>query len=293
MEKHVDAGQKYFEYVKGSCASEAVQICHDCKYSEIVCNRVPAPVPDASQLPKYHYKPVTDTKNVEENGNKREIDDWQPRVNITKLFKDKSLQLQDLQAIQRFSDTFIVEEKYVKERLEHMTLLELTKEKKMLAAKEKQREGESKTFSEIDWIKHYEENTLKSLRVATLNKYLVNMGLDHHKHLKKKDKVSIIQHSIQFENVNIFKGQDNLENLFDDEENVNTDEETANENSANSECGNNEEDRSDELDVHNDKEVVIDFINDENVEIIAVAHDIELPDEDFDSDHSDNECDYF
>ena len=48
-------------------------------------------------------------------------------------------------------------------------------------------------------MQHYKKNTLNSLRVATLNKYLELKNLKKHIHLKKKEKILVIQHSISFE----------------------------------------------------------------------------------------------
>ena len=96
-----------------------------CQYCSEHCwigptmKRIPRPVPDHSALPKFKYKSVHDTPLSDSNGNERSPDDWQPRCNIRKLFEQKKLTADNTGAITEFSQTFIVDERYVRAYIEH------------------------------------------------------------------------------------------------------------------------------------------------------------------------------
>ena len=71
---------------------------------------IPHPVPDQENLPSYHYKAVFDTPSKAEDGNSRNVDDYQPRANIRSLFATGKLAEDPAWSI-GFSSKFIVEDR--------------------------------------------------------------------------------------------------------------------------------------------------------------------------------------
>ena len=76
--------------------------------------------------------------------------------------------------------------------------MRVNKGKKASDKKQRVTEEMNKKYEEIDWVAHYRNNTLKSLKVKTLNDYLLNNNLDQHFDLRKQDKLNIIQNSIGY-----------------------------------------------------------------------------------------------
>ena len=73
----------------------------------------------------------------------------------------------------------------MKTSLEHIQLLEINKNKK-------REENLSKVqYEEIDWDMHFKSNTLKTLKVTTLNKYLENNNLKEFLKVKKNKKCNL------------------------------------------------------------------------------------------------------
>ena len=162
---------------------------HPLKVEEF--DRPPTPVPDISRYPNLHYLSLTETLNV----TKPVVDQYNPRINITTQFESGQLKLGDSEAVKQFSKSYAIEEKHINSRLGHLELLKINKKKKS----QKKTQYCDLPFEEIDWRKHYEQNTLKSLKASVLNKYLESKKLQKHMHLKKKEKLLIINHSICFE----------------------------------------------------------------------------------------------
>ena len=80
----------------------------------------------------------------------------------------------DEDSIDRFSEKYITEKILVKMSLEHVQLLEISKNKKREENLSKVQKEENKQYEEIDWDMNFKSNTLKKLKVTTLNKYLKN-----------------------------------------------------------------------------------------------------------------------
>ena len=74
-----------------------------------------------------HYFDVFVTPLVDKA---RKPDDFQPRVCITKAFKDGEISLGDRQAIENFSLTLACEEKHVVNCIQRMKDMEIGKEKR-------------------------------------------------------------------------------------------------------------------------------------------------------------------
>ncbi|EDO34713.1 predicted protein [Nematostella vectensis] len=129
-----------------------------------------------------HSTPLTDSK-----GNDRGPDDWQPRANIKKLFEQKKLSLEDNEEIKKFSQAFIVDEKYVRSYLEHLSSLETISKIREKQRKDARQERKKKEVSDYNWQELIENGKLPSLVVSELDKYLIHYNLS--KTGKKKDKI--------------------------------------------------------------------------------------------------------
>ena len=91
---------------------------------------------------------VAVTPSETESGLPRPVDDWQPRANITKLFNNGKVSLNNQDEITKFSVTFYVKREYVVTCIEHLTNLKLTKQirqeqEKQTKTKEKKRSMKS------------------------------------------------------------------------------------------------------------------------------------------------------
>ena len=83
--------------MKGSCNTADQQLCLFCSthpWTGPKVTRVPAPLPDKTQLPAHHYCDVLDTPTVRDDGTPRKIDDYQPRVHLKKLVAEGAISLQ-------------------------------------------------------------------------------------------------------------------------------------------------------------------------------------------------------
>ena len=67
---------------------------------------------------------VHTSSNIDENGQKRVPDDWQPWSNIKKLYEQGKLTIDASDAIAEFSSKFIVNEKLVRNYIEHLSQLQ-------------------------------------------------------------------------------------------------------------------------------------------------------------------------
>ncbi|EDO35711.1 predicted protein [Nematostella vectensis] len=149
--------------------------------------RIPRPFPSADDLPEFHYKNVHSTPLTDSKGNDRGPDDWQPRANIKKLFEQKKLSLEDNEEIKKFSQAFIVDEKYVRSYLEHLSSLETISKIREKQRKDARQERKKKEVSDYNWQELIENGKLPSLVVSELDKYLIHYNLS--KTGKKKDKI--------------------------------------------------------------------------------------------------------
>ena len=96
-------------------------------------------VGDQSALPEFKYLRVHTSSNNDENGKKHIPDDWQPQSNIKKLFEQGKLSINASDAITEFSSKFVVDEKLVKNYIEHLSQLQsVNKIRKQERRKEKQ-----------------------------------------------------------------------------------------------------------------------------------------------------------
>lgn len=213
LKSHCHAGEKYLEFVKGACEKNGI-VCDYCTKHPWVgpkTTRVPAPFPDVSQLPAFHYLDVLTTPTKDDKGKPRLIDDFQPRVHLKKLVSNGSISLNDPSSIDSFSKKFIVQRPLVISALEHLQLLQIRKEKK-----EERKNLEKQqviNYEDIDWKDVGEKNTFMKLSVKTLNLYLEKHELSDQVSFRKPEKCSFIRGHIIFKQF-----QDNLRTNEDQQE---------------------------------------------------------------------------
>ncbi|KAK2549360.1 hypothetical protein P5673_030185 [Acropora cervicornis] len=145
--------------------------------------RIPRLVPDADALPEYHYMTVKNIPLTDNIGKDHLPDDWQLRPNIRTLFVQKTLSIEDTDAIKEVSQKFIVEEKHVKSYLEHLSSLET-----MTNIRQKQREGSRQEKNARDVSDNKKEELVEYWKIASLTVAELDKYFDHHKLCKKGKK---------------------------------------------------------------------------------------------------------
>ena len=127
MTTHFEDGENYREYLKFSCQGqgEVGGICSFCsKWAGApIC---PKPFPDHPCFPEYHYLPYKQTPKE-----RRDIDDWQPRVQLKKQHASGNLVLSDPESVAAFADKFIVKSKFVVDCLQNLEVIEFKRKKRM------------------------------------------------------------------------------------------------------------------------------------------------------------------
>ena len=83
---------------------------------------------DQSTLPEFTYLSIHTSSNNNENGKECIRNDWQPRSNIKKLIEQWKFSINASDAITEFSFKFIVDEKLVKNYIEHLSQLQSVNE---------------------------------------------------------------------------------------------------------------------------------------------------------------------
>ena len=74
---------------------------------------LPAPMPDVSKLPQYHYLPLQDTSTTNEDGTPREVDVFAPMPNLKRLFSANEISPSNTEAITAFSLKYITDKQLV------------------------------------------------------------------------------------------------------------------------------------------------------------------------------------
>ena len=185
-EDHYRSGELFMEFLKFDCHDPHCQTSSS--WTGVPTTRVPQPVPDRDNLG--HYMEVGKTPVQNEAGEERLADDWQPRANITKLFDNGDMSLEDEPKIAEFAAKFCIKVKYVRDCIQHLTNLKFAREiraKKRVADREQRRE---KTVHDYDWFDLVMHGKLKGLRIVELDKYLNEHSLS--KRGKKEEKMAEI-----------------------------------------------------------------------------------------------------
>ena len=191
FEKHYHHGELYFEYIKEGCLETNQEPCDKCGNVEWVgprCSRVPSPMPDPNN--EGCYLPLSDTSTATVNGDLRVIDDFAPRANIRKQFKNGLISSSNCEQISSFSKTFCVEERYVVSYVKHLEQLAAAASIREKEKKLKKKIEEAKTYEEYNWPDLIDSGKLNKIKVKELDKYLLKHILSTAN--KKADKVKRI-----------------------------------------------------------------------------------------------------
>lgn len=191
MKEHVQVGELYLEYLKGDCENTKKTLCEFCtKFPPSVpgLERVPRPMPDQEALPELRYLAFDKTPTVTLSGSQREVDDYQPRAQVKKLFQDGTITLDDAESIGKFSKTYAVEETLIRKYIEHLEYLKLKQEKRSEERRKKKQEEVNKTYNDFDWVQMFHDGSISKHTVSVLNLFLDKHNLSHGK-MKKADKV--------------------------------------------------------------------------------------------------------
>ena len=200
---HFELGEKYMEYIK--CTPTNTSSCEFCDIHPFrgpPVTPVPKPYPNYDLLPKYHYCDVFNTP-THLDGIKREVDDYQPRIQIKKALLNKSLDISDEESVLTFCKKFIIDKDIVLKSAEHILYIELMKRKREQVKRAARTNETEKQYKDFNWTELVETSTLKKLLVSSLNKYLDVNGLQQHINLKKEEKVKLISAHVLTKNFNI------------------------------------------------------------------------------------------
>ena len=166
-----------------SCQEKNSKLCKYCRATDVLstspATSTPRPYPSYSKLPDFHYLPGTRTPT---SGCKP--DDYQPRTDV-------SSSKQGIKRQSEFSEKYVVSEKLVADYIEHLTDIEMRKDKWRAENYRKLAERKQQEYNGIDWEDLYHRNQLSSLRVGELELY-VNLHNTACKG-KKDDKVRVVK----------------------------------------------------------------------------------------------------
>ncbi|XP_070570891.1 uncharacterized protein [Ptychodera flava] len=188
---HYSFGELYMDYLKLGCKEKAGEPCEFCcKHSWIgpQMSRIPQPVPD-NEKPG-HYMAVEKTPLVDDKGQPRQPDDWQPRANIIKKFKAGEMSADTPDKVQDFANTFCVEPKHVESYLSHLQNLRHLQTIRTQDRVSKRRDRACKDYSDYDWLDLVLNGKLGTLILSELDKYLEYNKLS--KKGTKSDKIKAI-----------------------------------------------------------------------------------------------------
>ena len=188
---HFEIGEKYMEYTKCSDIANECQFCKDHPVRGPPVTLVPKPYPDHSLLPEYHYLHSSVTP-LTTDGEKREIDDFQPRIQLKRALRNGSLDISDEESVLQFCDKYLIEKELLLKCTEHFLYTELMKKKREQVKKIARENEIEKAYVDFNWDDLVETGALKQLLVSSLNKYLTFHGLNKEKNLKKGDKLKFI-----------------------------------------------------------------------------------------------------
>eukprot|EP00112_Aurelia_sp_Birch-Aquarium-sp1_P004821 Seg1546.11 transcript_id=Seg1546.11/GoldUCD/mRNA.D3Y31 product="hypothetical protein" protein_id=Seg1546.11/GoldUCD/D3Y31 len=223
MELHVRSGEKYFEFIKYSCQNgdASCDFCESFGWTDVPCRRVPEPMPDY-EAPDFKYLHVKETPS-ETGGNLRKVDDFNPRVQLKKMFEDEVIGSDDQVKIGGFSQEYIVDEAIVMAFLKELSLQHTLKQKRKAEQKDKRSNEMEMEYKDINWIDYVDRGCLKMLLVKTLDKYLIHNNMRGVLKLKKKDKVLAISLHVQNQRFELGQTIQNEKEVVNDEEFISDD----------------------------------------------------------------------
>ena len=119
---HCKRGELFTEFIREGCREHLDgTLCDYCSSHQWIgpeLLRVPQPVPDQANPP--HFLPVWRMPLNNDQGKPRSVDDYQPRVQISRLFKSGFLNLENNEAIENFSMQYATDSDLVKKAFEHL-----------------------------------------------------------------------------------------------------------------------------------------------------------------------------
>ena len=179
IESHYNVGELYIDFLKRACSEHSDgRLCDFYESHPWVgpeSERIPKPIPDPKNPP--HYKSVFCTPVRNDNGSRRDPEDWQPRAHFKRLFNSSSITLNDTDVIKEYATKFAVDERYVPSYLEHLTRLRLKESIRSTQRQIDKSKRDLKTYNEYDWLDMSLEGTLQQLTVKEVEKYLTARGL--------------------------------------------------------------------------------------------------------------------
>ena len=191
MGKHCEIGELYIECRKNNCQLHLQgQKCDYCKTHPSVCDSVtpvPRPHPDHKKLPIFHYNTHSSTPVYKEDGiTPREIDDFNPRVQIKKQFECGNLSSGDAEAIKSISRLCIIPEEFVLKRVRHLEHLKLKRTKRAESTKRRAEREKNKGFDEYNWRDLYYSGKIDKLPGHVLDKYITHYNLERKRLVAEK-----------------------------------------------------------------------------------------------------------
>ena len=129
---------------------------------------------DYSKPPDFHCLPSTKRPT---SGRKPES--YQPRAQIKQMFQEGKLKEGDKKAIEEFSGKSIASEKLVADYIDHLTDIELRKNKRPTDNDKKRAERKQQEYNDIDWEDLYHRKQSSFLRVDELELYINHHNISH------------------------------------------------------------------------------------------------------------------
>ena len=193
--KHVTIGEKYLEFVKSGCTSRGPPCshCEEMGWADVACFPIPEPIPDYKS-DQFKYLHIKDTP-VDIDGVKREVNDFNPRVQLKKLLQQGQLKDDDSETINDFCQKFIVNEEIVRNTIDDLRYKEATRETRKREKRNRRDAEQRQNYDDINWLDIATSKTLNRLLVSTLDKHLIRHNMTGCFKLKKREKVeAIINH---------------------------------------------------------------------------------------------------
>ncbi|KAG8175759.1 hypothetical protein JTE90_029244 [Oedothorax gibbosus] len=127
---HFQIGELFLEFLRFHCQDSTCDFC-SLGWSGPTCTAIKRPYLDYSRA-GFHYLNISETPLLKKGTNvAREVDDFQPRAQLKKLFSAKLIASDAVEEIENFSKTFIVPKPLVLEYIRHLEFLKMKKSKKM------------------------------------------------------------------------------------------------------------------------------------------------------------------
>eukprot|EP00794_Sanderia_malayensis_P001529 gene1529-1692_t len=193
MQLHFVTGCKYLEFTKFSCINGELPCSHCTKFdwNDSMCKRIPEPFPDKdSRKFKYlHFQSIPTTVD----GIKRATNDFNPKVQLLKLCQEGELKIDDIEAIEAFSEKFIVRKELVTAAIEEFSYKEITKGIRERERRNKRVREKEKNYEDFNWLEIAENGNICKLLTQTLDKYLVKNNMQGCLKLNKQAKLAAIK----------------------------------------------------------------------------------------------------